>query len=445
VSTRIIRSIMPKGLFARSLLILTVPVLLIQIITIFVFLDRYWDEVTRRLVDGVMGEIAAITQMVTDEPPRYQFYEIQQASESNLKIILTSEEGTFKELEKPKFTLFNSWPYLVYKALDKAAEYKIDYPHQISINTQDRDVLIQVQLENQFLNYNFSLKRIFSSSSYIFLLWMIGASFVLLIVAILFMRNQIRPIRRLAVAADRFGKGRDIPFFKVSGSSEIRLAAQSFLDMKDRINRQIQQRTTMLAGVSHDLRTPLTRMKLQLEMMKETDDVKAMKADINDMEKMISAYLQFARGEAGEETRDVDLKELTQRAIDSVTHLDAQFILNAPAEKYMVPVKEMAIIRCIVNILTNADRFADMVQVTLEKKESSIRIFIDDNGEGLSVDQYEDVFKPFYRGDKSRNVKTASVGLGLTIAQDIISSHGGSIELDKSPMGGLRVILDLPL
>lgn len=440
-----LRKIMPKGLFARSLLILTVPVLLIQIITTFVFFDRYWDEVTGRLVEGVVGEIAVITQMVDEETPRYQFHEIQVASEENLKIILTSKDGEFSKISKPKYSLLSSWPYLIYKAMDGALEYKLDYPAQLQINMSDKRVLVQVQLENQYLNYTFNLKRVFSSASYIFLLWMIGASFSLLIIAILFMRNQIRPIRRLAVAADRFGKGRDIPFFKVSGSSEIRLAAQSFLDMKERINRQIQQRTTMLAGVSHDLRTPLTRMKLQLEMMKETDDVQAMKADINDMEKMISAYLQFARGEAGEKTRAIDLKELTQRAIDSVTHLDADFVLNAPEDRYIVPVKEMAIIRCIVNVLTNADRFADTVHVTLSKKEISITITVDDNGEGISGEDYENVFKPFYRGDKSRNVKTASVGLGLTITQDIVASHGGSIVLNESPMGGLRVVIDLPL
>lgn len=438
------KAILPHGLFARSFLILVTPILLIQVILAFVFFDNHWNRITNRLAYAVAGEVAVTVDLIENPDANIAFFidTLEDLNSEHLELIMQFHPNSSLNEEQEAFS---GWGIFVGNALLREIKARINLPHRVLINMQNKEVMIKVEVNRGVLSTEIPLRRLFSSTAYIFLLWMGGVSMVLLIVAVLFMRNQIRPIKRLAVAADWFGKGRDVSFFKVSGSKEVRLAAQSFLDMKERINKQVQQRTSMLAGVSHDLRTPLTRMKLQLEMMGQDKDILAMKSDLNDMERMIDAYLQFARGEGDEETQETDIVLLLSRCAEtnSAEGFDVSIVVDA--ESIIVPLRSFAFERCITNVLSNAKRFASEVHITIEYTKDIVRIHIDDNGEGIPENERDEVFKPFYRGDKARNADSGSVGLGLNIAQDIVLSHGGDIHLDTSPQGGLRVTIELPV
>ena len=353
---------MPRGLFARSLLILVTPIFLIQIILAYVFFDNHWNRVTDRLVYAVTGEIAIIVDLIENPPTGLPIYQVENLNKIYLE--LNSDFDPHGKLTTEQET-FRGWGIVVGSALVNEISENINHPHRVSINMPGKEVTVQIAVNGGVLNVDVPLRRLFSSTAYIFLLWMGGVSFVLLMVAVLFMRNQIRPIKRLAVAADWFGKGRDVSFFKVSGSKEVRLAAQSFLKMKDRIQKQVQQRTSMLAGVSHDLRTPLTRMKLQLEMMGDCPDAAAMKHDIHDMERMIDAYLQFARGEGDEETQDTDLLLLMSRCAEAASDDVFKVSVSAEKEEMVVPLRAFAFERCITNLVMNAKRYADEAVITL--------------------------------------------------------------------------------
>ena len=273
---------------------------------------------------------------------------------------------------------------------------------------------------------------------------MIGTSLLLLLIAILFMRNQVRPIRKLAAAAERFGKGRDTPYFKPEGAREVRQAGKSFMDMRRRIQRQISQRTDMLAGVSHDLRTPLTRMKLQVEMMPEGKDKEDMRQDIVDMERMIHAYLDFVRGDGDEEFETVDVVQVFRKIAAAMKH--QQVVIELAGEKAVeLMVRPLAFQRAMNNLMTNAARYGERIWVSIERDGEVVQIQVDDNGPGVPEEKYEEVFKPFTRIDESRNTETGGVGLGLPIAMDIVHAHGGKIGLDKSKHGGLQVIVRIPL
>jgi two-component system osmolarity sensor histidine kinase EnvZ len=287
-------------------------------------------------------------------------------------------------------------------------------------------------------------RRLFSASGYIFLLWMIGSSIVLLAIAIIFMRNQIRPIRKLAAAAERFGKGRDVAYFKPEGAKEVRQAGDSFLEMHKRIRRQIEQRTTMLAGVSHDLRTPMTRLKLQLAMLPANSDTQAMKNDIQEMEKMIEGYLEFVKGEGDEQVEETTLKTLIEKIIDAAKrqHLNLDTDMS---EDVKLMVRPMAIERSIMNVINNAGQYAKHIWLKTHHDEKYLFITVDDDGPGVPEDKYEEVFRPFYRVDPSRNSATGGVGLGLPIAMEIVNGHGGKMWLEKSPHGGLCVNIRLPV
>jgi two-component system osmolarity sensor histidine kinase EnvZ len=439
-----LKAILPHGLFARSLLILVLPILLIQIILAFVFFDNHWNRITDRLAYAVAGEVAVMLDLIENPDGRVEFFvdTLQDLNSEHLELNTQFRKGVSIDEEQEEFS---GWGIFVGRALLREIKARVNLPYRVLIDMQDKEVLIKVAVKGGVLITEVPLRRLFSSTAYIFLLWMGGVSIVLLVVAILFMRNQIRPIKRLAVAADWFGKGRDVSFFKVSGSKEVRLAAQSFLDMKERINKQVQQRTSMLAGVSHDLRTPLTRMKLQLEMMGQDKDILGMKSDLSDMERMIDAYLQFARGEGDEETQDTDVVLLLSRCAETNSSDNFKVSVKAEGEGLVIPLRSFAFERCVTNILSNAKRFATKAEVRIARKKDIVQIHIDDNGEGIPKSERNEVFKPFYRGDKSRNASSGSVGLGLNIAQDIILSHGGDIYLGDSPQGGLRVTIDLPV
>lgn len=435
-----LKSILPRGLLARSLLILVIPVFLIQIVTTVVFVDRHWRSMTARLAYAVAGEIATITSVIqnTEYPENFL-----QTIESALDLSIQLNKNQ-KLPPKSKHPHQAGWNAMVNEALSQELKKAIKSDFLVYTDLSNKEIRVFVELREGLLNISLPSRRLFSSSSYIFLLWMSGASIILLIVAILFMRNQIRPIRKLAVAAERFGKGRDVPVFKPSGAREVRQAAHSFIDMHKRIRRQVEQRTAMLAGVSHDLRTPLTRLKLALAMLEDTPETKAMQDDIKHMERMINGYLDFVRKDEKEAFSSIKLHHILKEALNKLTLQETDIRLEVPDDLH-ISVRPAAFERSLINIIGNSIAYADTVEIRTLKTDETLQIIIDDNGPGIPKDNYEDVFKPFYRLDTARGIETGGVGLGLPTALDIIHAHGGNITLSQSPLGGLRTNITLPL
>lgn len=441
-----IKGLLPRTLFGRSLLILVTPIFLIQIITTYIFFDRHWQKMGDRLALSVANEIALVANLVEQDDSDLNFLSIKQMHEGTLDLSLQykRDEKLLHVFQDDDGFPNPSRENFIGQTLARAFEMKLSRPFDIRVDRDEKWVEVKVQLSGGVLSVSLPERRIFSSSGFVVLIWMAGSSIILLVISTFFMRNQIRPIRRLAIAAERFGKGRDVPFFKVEGAREVRQAARAFIDMKERVQRQIHQRTAMLAGVSHDLRTPLTRMKLQLEMMGEGSDVIDLKSDVDDMERMIGAYLQFARGEGGEEPVRTDLTALTLQVAKSMNRERECVFADVPEDLSLL-LRPVAFERCLTNLLGNALKYGQNAWMTVRRFGEMIEICIDDDGPGIPPSQYEDVFKPFFRGEASRNSRTGGVGLGLPIVQDIVLSHGGQIWLDKSPRGGLRVVVDLPV
>ena len=443
---RLIKDLLPRTLFGRSLLILVTPIFLVQIITTFIFFDRHWQKMGDRLAYAVAGEISMIAADIELDDSDTNILELQKSASRTLGMFVQYKRGEALDRvfdDNRKGFQNPSRENIIGQTLAKAFYQQLMRPFNITIDADEKWVEVATQLRGGVLQVTLPERRIFSSSGYVVLIWMVGSSIILLIIATIFMRNQIRPIRRLAVAAERFGKGRDVPFFKVEGAREVRQAARAFIDMKERLQRQIQQRTTMLAGVSHDLRTPLTRMKLQLELM-QGDDVADLKSDIADMERMIGAYLQFARGDGAEEPVRTNLKDLLDQAAKGMNREQERVFVDAQEDLTLL-LRPVAFARCVGNLVSNALQYGKNAWISARRFGDTIEICVDDDGPGIQQSQHEEVFKPFYRGEASRNTKTGGVGLGLPIVQDIVFSHGGQIWLDRSPQGGLRVVIDLPV
>jgi two-component system osmolarity sensor histidine kinase EnvZ len=428
-----IKKFLPRGLFARSLLILIVPLLLVQIITTTVFFDNHWRKITARLVSSLAGDVALITQYDIDPNT------IKQNLDMNIQVI---DEGFIPR--DIKYETFYFWENYAVKEFQKELNKRIDIPFEIQTDFENKVIYLWVSRPNDTLYLTIPERRLYSPSGYILILWMMGTSVLMLLIAIIFMRNQIRPIRRLAIAAERFGKGGDTPGFKPAGAREVRRAAQAFIDMRERIKRQIEQRTMMLAGVSHDLRTPLTRLKLQLEMMDDTAETQDMRRDVQDMTRMIDGYLDFARGATNEPASFTNIGNLIHQTLDRHANKSLD-IEKSLAKDVNAMVRPLSIQRCLDNLINNADKFSTKTLITLKEKDNQAIITVEDNGPGLPSNEREDVFKPFYRVDSSRHEPEGHAGLGLSIAQDIIHTHGGDIHLGKSDLGGLKVTLSLPV
>lgn len=439
-----IKKLLPRTLLGRSLMILITPILLIQIVTSYVFIDRHWSKMTTRLAFAVAGEIAAVTEAIEAGAEPDKLENISGYVARHLNLAITFDEGASLG-EKQKIGAGDVWESMVAQTLLRELDHKLDRPFTLDIDFQEKWIHVSVQLNNGVLNVTLPGRRLFSSTGYIFLLWMFGVSLLLLMIAIIFMRNQIRPIRKLAIAAERFGKGRDIVSFRPSGAREVRQASQAFMEMHTRIRRQIDQRTTMLAGVSHDLRTPLTRLKLQLEMLGSNPDVDAMKGDVQAMERMIEGYLEFVRGEGDEAVSYTNINGLLETVVSSARRDGVDVEYDPAREPLSMMLRPMAMERCLTNLISNAGKYAQNVWLTMRADDEILSIVIDDDGPGIPEEQLEDVFKPFYRVDSSRNASTGGVGLGLPIAMDIVHGHGGEISLDKSDRGGLQVRISLPV
>ena len=436
-----IKNILPQTLFGRALLIIVTPLILMQAISTFIFFDRHWDTMTRRLAHTLAGDIAFIVDSLTPLPKQLDLNQIFLKADDILHIRLTYSPEEILVKKKP----FQQWDR-VRKSLRDALKERVRRPFSIDTIKKERRIEIKVQLPQGLLNVNVHEKRLYSSTPYIFLMWMIGSSLVLFAIAIIFMRNQIRPIRRLAIAARSFGMGRGSSEIKPSGAKEVRQATQAFRQMRERISRQFAQRTEMLAGVSHDLRTPLTRMKLQIEMLERTPETRELQDDIQEMERMIDGYLTFARGEGSESLSKINLASLIEEII-STERRDGSLInfVNKSKTIKSVTLRPHAIKRAITNLIINSKKYAEIVKVEFEYNSEHAIITIDDNGPGIKPEHRDDVFKAFFRLDPSRNTDTGGTGLGLTIAKDIVQSHGGDLLLSEASLGGLRATITLPL
>ena len=434
---------LPRSLLGRAMLIMVSPLILVQIITASIFYDRHYDHITDNLARALASEVALITEhMLREEDPERRD-EILRLHESLLRFDLSFQQHeTLPEDNVPR----NS--YLTNK-MRQALRQRVTFNFSMNTEEVERDVVVYVQMLDGVLRVQIARQRLFSSSSAIFVGWMVGSSIILFAVAMVFMRNQVRPIRRLAAAAERFGKGRDTPGFKPEGATEVRQAAGAFIQMRERIKRQIRQRTEMLAGVSHDLRTPLTRMKLSLALMGDTPEVEELKSDVLEMERMIEGYLAFARGEGGEAVRATPLGKLLSDVVEQARRetlsKTGKTIDLHIEEEIALPLRRNSFRRCIQNVIGNALRHGDNVAVRLSQQDNRALVTIDDDGPGVPEEQREDVFKPFFRLDSSRNPETGGTGLGLTIARDAVRGQGGELRLEDSPNGGLRVRISLPL
>ena len=434
-----VKRFLPRTLFARSLLIIVTPVILAQAVATWIFYDRHWETMTNRLANGVAGDIAMVIGMLEHDPtPEGRNWTLAATARSS-DLIATLEPG--RTLAAPRRKVRG----LLERTLSQALNERVLRPFTINTEVAREWYEIRVQLPDGVLSVMSPERRLFSPTTYIFILWMVGSALVLFAIAIVFMRNQIRPIRRLAVAADSFGKGRDVPNFKPEGALEVRQAASAFLKMRERIQRQITQRTEMLAGVSHDLRTPLTRMRLALDMLGDGPEVEELMTDVAEMETMIEGYLAFARGEGTEAVQPTDLVRLLNEAVSGARREGADVTLELGAEGLALPLRPNAFRRCLANLLANARRHAGRIWVGAQRRRNVIEITVDDDGPGIPAKAREDVFKPFFRIETSRNKATGGAGLGLTIARDVVHSHGGDILLSDSPHGGLRVLIRLPV
>jgi two-component system, OmpR family, osmolarity sensor histidine kinase EnvZ len=432
-----VKRLLPRTMFGRALLIVVAPLVLLQAIATWVFYDRHWAAVSWRLAAGVIGDIALVIDAMPLAGSEADISRLldRAAAVTDLEFTLTRGEI----LSPP--TAWNGT--MLEEQLAQAMKGRVDLPYRIDESGDPHGTQIQVQLAQGVLKVEVPSKRLFSPTTYIFVMWMVGSSLVLLAVATIFLRNQIKSLRRLAAAADGFGKGHPVPFFKVEGAVEIRQAAIAFMTMRDRIQRQIRQRTQMLAGVSHDLRTPLTRMKLALELLRNDPAVEELRSDLAEMERMVHGYLDFARGEGTETPVETDISLLLEDIAAVTRREGTRLTVAAPAE-YVMPVRPNALRRCVTNLIDNARRHGSQVWLTGVIVIGGIDILVEDDGPGIPAADRGRAFRAFVRLDPSRNPSTGGVGLGLTIARDVARSHGGDITLDTSPRGGLRARIHLP-
>ena len=435
---RLVSYYMPKRLYARSLIIVIAPMILLQSVIAFVFMERHWQTVTQRLSEAVTRDIAAIIDMIDTSPGGDYSNVIRIAGDRlSLKIDILPADPLPPPGPKPFFSILD-------RALSAEITKQINRPFWIDTVGNSNIIEIRIQMENKVLRVFARRSHAYAPNTYIFLTWMVGTSLVLLMIAVPFLRNQIKPILQLAEAAESFGKGRPPPpDFKPRGAEEVRRAGLAFIQMRERIERQIEQRTAMLTGVSHDLRTILTRFRLQLALSGKKVDVAALNQDIGDMESMLEGYLAFARGEAQEDAGRFDLDAYFSRLAGDAELRGRQLstrIVGTPE----VHVRPHAFGRLLSNVTGNAFRYAKTVRVAAVHRGGWLTVTIDDDGPGIPPEMREDVFKPFVRLDEGRNQDEGGTGLGVAIARDIARSHGGDISLDTSPMGGLRAVIRIP-
>ena len=432
----ILKNLFPRRLFYRALLIVAIPIIILQLVITIVFFDSLWIKTNKGMTRALVGEIK--TFITAYDTEKYNNNDLSGLFSIYLDLNVKYKQEIFEKKEQKK-----RWYSPIDRTLRRELKSNIGSENYWFDTTAYKELIhINIKHNDGYFEFLIPKDRVTSTSARMFALWITLPALLLISIAIIFLKNQTRPIINLAKAAERFGKGENIDEYRPSGALEIRQAGFEFDKMRKRIMRHLNQRSEMLSGISHDLRTPLTRMKLQLAFIKDKELSKKLSLDIDEMEKMLNEYLQFTSSSFSEKNESFNISEL----IDNIIHkYENNNISKEIIPRIYMNGKKNLIKRSLNNLVDNSLKYADKINVKLSKKDNSISIIIDDNGIGIPEKEYENVFKPFYKIDKSRGDSKSSVGLGLSIASDIIKSHGGNILLDKSPLNGLRVKIFLPL
>jgi two-component system osmolarity sensor histidine kinase EnvZ len=430
----IYKKIIPSSLLGRSLIIVFAPILILVVLTTFIFYQTSWSIISKRLAQSVVADINVIVKLIDQNLKP----EAIQIAKKDFKMDVIYKKDT--DLNPLSFRPQRG---ILPRRLQQSLE-ELERPFFYDLSNLEKGAAIAIQLNNDLLIISVHKDRLYNESAFVFLLWMFFASLILLLLSYLFMKGQIRPLKRLAIIAETLGRGLDAPELKVSGSLEIRQTTNAFNQMRTRIKRFLKQRTDMLAGVSHDLRTPLTRMKLQLSLMKDDDAKKELEYDIKEMTAMLNSYVSFVRGETPETIENIQLNNLIKNICQNLDR-EKYEITETYSRKIDTSGRPLQIKRAIQNILDNARRYASKIQIDVSANNDECFISISDNGPGIPEKNYEDVFKPFFTLDPSRNKMKGESGLGMTISRDIIRSHGGDIKLSPSLIGGLKTVINLPI
>lgn len=428
---------LPKSLFGRSLLIIILPIAIMQMAVAYFFFNAHWQQVTSNLSDSVAADVSVAVQLYKQNPTVNRAERLDDMLRPKMELSVALEEGDSLPITT-RDSFFSNLDKTLRRSLGDSLtdEFWFDttrYPNHIDI---------RVAVDEGVLRFIAARERVFAPTGFVFIFWLITATVLLSLVSILFIRNQAKPITELADAADAFGKGQDISTYKPSGASEVRLAGQSFLKMRGRIRRHIEQRTTMLAGVSHDLRTPLTRLKLHLAMQDKSEENEAARQDIKDMESMLEGYLDFARGLAGEEAEPASMNTFLAEIVAKMPEPLAELIAG---DEIAANIRPQALERAVINLLSNAQKYAKACRVTLSENHTHIFIAVEDDGPGIPEEKRREALTAFQRLDTARNQNIEGVGLGLSIARDIAQIHGGILRLEESDMGGLKALIRLPV
>ena len=431
---KFIKIILPKRLFYRALIIVAAPTIILQIIITIVFYDSIWIKANKNTARSLVAQLKTIEEVYRNDKKNLDFLTDSYKNNFNFEIGINKEK--FPNISGERR----------FSPMDRSLrrELKSSFGNSnywFSTSKFKNAVEIKIKSDNEVIEFLVPKEMVSTSSVRLFVLWTTLPSIVLIIIALIFLKNQTRPLVKLAKAAEKFGKGDYINNFIPSGAQEIRKAAYEFDRMAKRINRHLNQRSEMLSGISHDLRTPLTRLKLQLAMINQKDLSEKMSKDIDEMEKMLNDYLQFAKTQAQEKTSQVELSELFKEIKDNLKDENLEILQE---HKIFLNARPLALKRSFENIINNGLTYGKKVNVKIEKSLNRAVINVDDDGPGIPEDQYKNVFKPFFRLDKSRSLNKSGVGLGLAIVEDVINSHGGSIQLGKSKFKGLKVKISLP-
>ncbi len=430
----IFKNIIPSTLIGRSIIIIFVPIIFLVLITATIFYQTSWNIISKRLAESVVADINVLVKLIESNQNIYATKFAREDFKMNLVIK--------NEVIKDEFNLTDNRGILS-KRLKQSLE-NLKKPFYYDLSNIQNGVLIKIQLDEQLLIINVDKDRLYSETAFVFLLWMIFASLILLVMSYFLMNKQLKPLKRLAIIAETFGRGLNAPEIKSVGAYEIRQTSQAFNQMRTRIKRFLKQRTDMLAGVSHDLRTPLTRMKLQLSLIKDKKAKEELELDIKEMTAMLDSYVSFVKTESPETIENIFINEVIKECIKNIDLNKCQIDL---VEKDIINTsgRPIQLKRAFQNIIDNSKRYADKIRIIIFLDKNGCIVEIDDNGMGIPEKNYEDVFKPFFTLDPSRNKLKGESGLGLTITRDIIRSHGGEIKLDKSDMGGLKLVVLLPI
>jgi len=432
--SRFVKNILPKRLFYRALLIIAAPIIILQITISIVFFDSLWIKTNKGMTKSLVSEIYTFIEVYKNEED-YNKEKLKDLYYQNFQLDI-------KYIENESIPILKNerWFSPIDRTLRRELKLKFDN-YWFDTLSYKEIIIVKINYKNGILQFSFPKNRVTNASARIFALWITLPAFLLIAISLIFLKNQTRPITNLAKASARFGRGEEVDEFRPSGALEIRQAGYEFDKMRKRIIRHLNQRSEMLSGISHDLRTPLTRIKLQLAFIKDQEIAKKLSNDVLEMEKMLNEYLQFARSSFAEKTEKFNMAELIENNIKKYgnknisTKLDKTIFMNG---------RKNLIQRCINNLIDNSIKYSNNIDVQLTKNKNYLSVIIDDDGPGISKKEYNNVFKPFYKIDKSRSDTKSSVGLGMSIASDVVRSHGGSIVLDKSPQNGLRVKVILP-